>query len=57
MGQSGIFSHHYCNIFFFRIFLIYKSLKEQHLLETEIFYNIIHIFTLTFDQFNVFLLN
>jgi len=57
MGQSGIFSHHYCNIFFFRIFLINKSLKEQHLLETEIFYNIIHIFTLTFDQFNVFLLN
>jgi len=27
--------------------------KEQHIFKTEIFCNIINIFTVTFDQFNV----
>ncbi len=34
-----------------------ERLKEQYLFETEIFYNIIHLFTVTFDQFNASLLN
>ncbi len=34
-----------------------ESSKEQHLLEMEIFCNIINIFTVTFDQFNAALLN
>ncbi len=34
-----------------------ESLKEQHLFETEIFYNIIHVFTVNFDQFSASLLN
>jgi len=33
------------------------SSKEQHLFETEIFCNIINVFTVTFDQFNAFLQN
>ncbi len=28
------------------------KLKEQHLFEIEIFYNIANVFTVTFDQFN-----
>ncbi len=39
-------------IIFFRIIWI-ESLKEQHLFEMQIFYNIINVFTSTFDQFNV----
>ncbi len=31
--------------------------KEQHLFETEIFYNFINVFTVTFKQFNASLLN
>ncbi len=34
-----------------------KLKKERHLIEIEIFCNIINIFTDTFDQFNAFLLN
>jgi len=30
--------------------------KEQHLFETDIFCNIINVFTITFDQFNESLL-
>ncbi len=33
------------------------SSKEQHVSEIEIFYNIINVFTATFDQFNASLLN
>ncbi len=31
--------------------------KKQHLFETEIFYNFINVFTVTFKQFNASLLN
>ncbi len=31
--------------------------KEQHLFETEIFCNIINVFTVTFHQFNASLMN
>jgi len=31
--------------------------KEQHLFETDIFCNIINVFTITFDQFNASWLN
>ncbi len=34
-----------------------KSLKEQHLFEIEIICDIINDFTVTFDQFNVTLMN
>ncbi len=37
----------------FHDFLPYKSSKEQHLFETEIFCNFINVFTVAFDQFNV----
>ncbi len=37
--------------------LCIESSKEQHLFETEIFCNIIIVFTVTFDKFNIFLLN
>ncbi len=29
-----------------------KVAKEQHLFEIEMFYDIINVFTVTFDQFN-----
>ncbi len=32
-----------------------ESSKEQHLFELENFYNIINIFTITFDQFNAWI--
>ncbi len=62
----------WCILFFFDVFpficlflFVYFSLilwwtessKEQHLFEVEIFCNIIHVFTVTFDQFNASLLN
>ncbi len=31
--------------------------NEEHLFKTEIFYNIMNVFTVTFDQFNIFLQN
>jgi len=34
-----------------------QSSKQQHLFETEMVYNIINVFTVTFDQFNASLLN
>ncbi len=34
-----------------------ESSKEQHLLEIEIFCNIINVFTVTFDQLNASFLN
>ncbi len=34
-----------------------ESLYEPHLLEIEIFHNIINVFTVPFEQFNVSLLN
>ncbi len=37
-------------ILFFRIFWWTESSKEQHLFETEIFCNIINIFTVTFEK-------
>ncbi len=37
--------------------LLMESSKEQHLFETEIFCNIIDVFTVTFDQHNASLLN
>ncbi len=43
------------NILF--ILLWIKSSKEQHLFETEIFSNIIIVFTVTVDLFNASLLN
>ncbi len=33
-----------------------RKFKEQHLFETEIFCNIINVFTVTFDQYNESLL-
>jgi len=44
-------------ILFFRIHRRIESSEEQHLLEIEIFCNIINVFTVTFDQFNVSLMN
>jgi len=29
-----------------------ENKKEKHLFETEFFYNILHVFTVTFDRFN-----
>ncbi len=40
----------------FRILWI-ESSKEQHLFKISILYNIINVFTVTFDQFKAFLLN
>ncbi len=34
-----------------------ESSKEQHLFETETFYNFRNVFTVTFDQFHSFLPN
>ncbi len=34
-----------------------EGLKEQHLFEMEIFYNILSVFTVMFIQFNVSVLN
>ncbi len=36
---------------------VLNVLTEQHLIEIEIYPNIINVFTVTFDQFNVSLLN
>ncbi len=44
-------------VFFYLIHRWIESSKEQHLFEVEIFCNIIHVFTVTFDQFNASLLN
>ncbi len=44
-------------ILFFRIHRWIESSKEQHLFEIETFWNIINVFTVTFDQFNVSLMN
>ncbi len=41
---------------FFRVFLMNRSSKEQHLFEIEIFCNNINVFTDTFDQFNASLM-
>ncbi len=35
---------------------ILENLKEQHLFQIKIFYNIKNVFTFTFDQFNTSLL-
>ncbi len=35
--------------------ILIESSKEQHLFETEIFCNILNVFTVTFVQFNAFL--
>ncbi len=40
------------NILIFKIPWLIESLKEQHLFETEIFCNIINVFTVTFNQIN-----
>ncbi len=45
------------NIFVKTIFSSIFKWIEQHLFEIEIFGNIINVFTVNFDQFNVFLLN
>ncbi len=37
--------------------LINTISKEQHLFQIEIFCNILNVFTVTFDRFNVYLLN
>ncbi len=42
---------------YFKIILLIESSKEQLLFEIEIFCNIIHVFTVTFDRFNTSLLN
>ncbi len=36
---------------------IFKSSKEQHVFEIEIIWNIINVFTVTFDEMNAKLLN
>ncbi len=41
----------------FRIFWWIESSKELHLLEIEIIFNIINVFTVTFDPFDESLLN
>ncbi len=43
-------------ILFFRIHRWIESSKEQHLFEIETFWNIINVFTVTFDQFNASLM-
>ncbi len=40
-----------------RILWQIEGLKEQHLFEMEIFYNIVSVFTVMFIQFNVSVLN
>ncbi len=44
-------------IIIFRIFWWIESTKELHLLEIEIIFNIINVFTVTFDPFDESLLN
>ncbi len=41
----------------FRVLWWIESSKEQYLFKIDIFCNIINTFTITFDQFNAFLLN
>ncbi len=43
-----------CDILFFRIYRWIARLKEQHLFETEIYCNIINVFTVSFDQTEYF---
>jgi len=45
------------NICFSGLFDKIESLKEQHLFEIEFFCSIINVFTVTFNQFKVSLLN
>jgi len=47
------------NVFLQTIFFIFYFFdgKKQPLFEIEIFVNIIKVFTVTFDQFNAYLLN
>ncbi len=44
-------------IHFFQDSLMKNSSKQPHLFEIEVFCNIIHFLTVTFDQFNAILLN
>jgi len=44
-------------VFFFFFWFLNKKLKKQHPFEMENFYNIINVFTVTFDQFSASLLN
>jgi len=44
-------------IIHFSGFFDWKFQKEQYLFKIEIFWNIINVFTVTFDQFNGSLLN
>ncbi len=44
-------------LFFFQESKWTENSKEQHLIETEIFYNIIHVFTVSFDTFKASVLN
>ncbi len=46
-----------CFLFFFQESKLTENSKEQHLIETEIFYNIIHVFTVSFDTFKASVLN
>jgi len=52
MNQSNMLIWCSRNIFF-QDFLI----NRKNLFEKDIFYNIVNVFTVTFDQVNVFLLN
>ncbi len=47
----------YLFVYLFAGFFDEHSLKEQHLFEIKIFGNIINVFTFTFDNCNVSLLN
>ncbi len=46
---ASYFCGNWC-ILFFRILWLIESSKEQHLIEIEIFFNIINVFTVTFDR-------
>ncbi len=58
--ENSCAAQYFCGnwcILFFRIHRWIKSSKELHLFEIEIFYNILHVFTVTFDQFNAALMH
>ncbi len=46
-----------CAVVFFQESKWKENSKEQYLIETEIVYNIIHIFTVSFDQFKAALIS
>ncbi len=55
--ENSCAASYFCGFFFFMILWWIGNSKEHYLFKVEVFYKILNVFTVTFDQFNVSLLN